>query len=371
MRSPRRLAAATLAVIGSIVATLLLLEIALRVLYVFDPNTVDALMNARTAPPGDELTLGDIIRLTDDPRIAYELRPGIEGEFRGIPLSVNSLGMRGPDRTWSKEAGTFRIAALGDSHTFGWGVANQDTFVSVLARRLDERLPKRRVEAWNLGVPGYNTVQEVADLERRIDRLKPDLLVLLWVANDADLPNFLRKKPDPWTLEKSYLRDLVRRRLKILRGRRVLPLDLLVVDADEHGRYMLDRTRVPEEYWRLFGHDHMMAALRRLAEIAGRGNLPLVIVFDWNDVGPLLRGETDNVLPEGVRQIARQCEAMGYLVVDTQHRMARYLESHNLPPSALWVSGEDPHPNAARHRLIAEEILATLDQTGIHLTRKN
>jgi uncharacterized protein DUF3800 len=44
--------------------------------------------------------------------------------------------------------------------------------------------------------------------------------------------------------------------------------------------------------------------------------------------------------------------------------IGRYLQEHHLDASALWLSSSDPHPSALRHRLIAEELFASLVRSG-------
>src|SRR5437870_1072339 len=85
------------------------LELATRVVTAWRATDLDAIRNRPPPTPGGELQLGDIIRPHGDDRIVYELRPGVRGRFLGQELSINSLGMRGPERQLDKSAGTFRI----------------------------------------------------------------------------------------------------------------------------------------------------------------------------------------------------------------------------------------------------------------------
>lgn len=75
------------------------------------------------------------------------LEPGFGGTYSNaeysIPITINSRGLRGPERPTAKPAGTYRILAIGDSFTFGQGVADADTWV--------RRLERAGVEAINAG----------------------------------------------------------------------------------------------------------------------------------------------------------------------------------------------------------------------------
>ena len=129
--------------------------------------------------------LADIYAPDADPRIGYTMKANYLGEAFGVPLATNSLGFRG--REWSpvKAASALRIALLGDSHAFGYGVAFAETCGELLAQRLAARLG-RPVEVLDFGVVGYNTAQELAVLEAKALPLQPDLVLVLTCNNDAD-----------------------------------------------------------------------------------------------------------------------------------------------------------------------------------------
>lgn len=120
-----------------------------------------------------------------DPRIRYTMKQSHTGEAFGAPLSTNSLGFRGREWSQAKAGGTLRIALLGDSHAFGYGVAFEQTFGELLAQRLEARL-HRPVEVLNFSVVGYNAVQELAVLEGKVLPMLPDLVLVLTCGNDAD-----------------------------------------------------------------------------------------------------------------------------------------------------------------------------------------
>ena len=100
-----RIAANTALILGSILFTLLLLEVSFRIMTAFDHNNLDTLMSKGDMPDTRKMRLGDIIRLHPDNMVVYELRPGTQGEFMGQPLSINTLGMRDKERKLEKEPG--------------------------------------------------------------------------------------------------------------------------------------------------------------------------------------------------------------------------------------------------------------------------
>ena len=161
-------------------------------------NTLDDL-RASIASVGDSEESGSgasfrsIITPHPDDRIIYELRPNIDVTFQNVRVNTNSCGMRGPERSITKPPKTYRIALLGDSFSFGWGV-DQD---KIFAQRLEDNLNKAatggtRVEVLNFGVPGYSTFQEVYRFLDSGKDFMPDAILVYYVENDFGLPFFVR-----------------------------------------------------------------------------------------------------------------------------------------------------------------------------------
>lgn len=120
-----------------------------------------------------------------DPELGQRLAPGYDGWFAGVPVRINSLGFRDSrDYALAKAPGTFRILILGDSVTFGHGALANTTYPYLLEQRLKQWRPGIDWQVWNLGVPGYNTTQELKYLERVGPRYQPDLSIVGFFEND-------------------------------------------------------------------------------------------------------------------------------------------------------------------------------------------
>jgi hypothetical protein len=128
------------------------------------------------------------------------LAAGYDGWFAGVPVRTNSLGFRDPrEYAIDKPPGTFRVIVIGDSVTFGHGAVYEATYPFLLEQRLQRWRSDVRWEVWNLGVPGYNTRQELTLLKEIGPRIQPDLVVVGFYPNDltgnesAGEPNFMRR----------------------------------------------------------------------------------------------------------------------------------------------------------------------------------
>jgi hypothetical protein len=75
--------------------------------------------------------------------------------------------------------GTVRILFLGDSVTFGLGVAEEDSYPRVIEALLNGSRTDSRasVEVLNSAIPGYNTIQELAQLRELGLAFQPQLVV--------------------------------------------------------------------------------------------------------------------------------------------------------------------------------------------------
>ncbi len=127
------------------------------------------------------LELG-LMRVVDGEDIlVYDLNPGARGYAWQADIQVNAHGFR--DRDFRpKEPGTLRILALGDSATFGVKLPREVLWPAEIERAL--RKEGRKVEVFNLGIVGYDVLEEVALLEKHVEGLSPDKVVVAYHPND-------------------------------------------------------------------------------------------------------------------------------------------------------------------------------------------
>jgi hypothetical protein len=128
-----------------------------------------------------------------DPVLVQRFAPHYSGWFAGVPIRINNLGMRDPrDYAIEKQPNTFRILLLGDSVAFGHGSIYEHTYAHLLEQRLKTWRPDVDWQIWNAGVPGYNSSQELAYLERAGPVYKPDLVIVGFHPNDVTSNEIVR-----------------------------------------------------------------------------------------------------------------------------------------------------------------------------------
>lgn len=137
--------------------------------------------------------------LRDQPPMyrAHEVRvrdlvPGFEGRLAerefDTAVRINSLGYRQPEFSPERK-GEIRIVVVGDSFTFGYGVEEDESFVSVMAAEL-VRCGVRSAQVVNGGVPGRWLDSYYLELKTRLLALDPDVvLVGLFLGNDLASPD--------------------------------------------------------------------------------------------------------------------------------------------------------------------------------------
>lgn len=135
------------------------------------------------------LRLGEASRMIrNDPELFWKLVPDTRIPEDAWPFfGVISNGQSLREDQWipvEKPGGQTRILFLGDSCTFGYGVAYDQAFPHVVESMLRGK-PGKEVECINAGVPGYTLFQGWRYLITEGLRYQPDLVVLNFGWNDS------------------------------------------------------------------------------------------------------------------------------------------------------------------------------------------
>jgi lysophospholipase L1-like esterase len=91
-----------------------------------------------------------------------------------------------------------RVVCLGDSFTFGWGIGDAGAYPLQLEALLAADLGPGRVEVTNLGMPDFNTSNELRAWRKLARPLAPDVVVLGWYLNDVQPDNLGPRYTDSW-----------------------------------------------------------------------------------------------------------------------------------------------------------------------------
>jgi hypothetical protein len=302
-------------------------------------------------------------------RFVYDGNPrGYFGPANEVEHTTNSLGFRGQEFAVSNRDGrlvatkagsTVRIVFLGDSFTFGEGVRDEDAYPVRTAALLQHEHPSGgpRFEAYNLGVCGYNTTQELALLEHVGLTLKPDCVVLGYVLNDAEPPLF---EFDPRT-------NAVRRARRAVEegaGDPVPPDRWLYQLRIPRLVWQLaanrDRTRrTLAHYQALYqenspGWQESRRALRQIIARCHEARVPCYVLLF-----PILYDLSDAYPFQAIHaKVRAEVEGLDATLIDVFPRVK------GQRAESLWVHPTDQHPNERVQRLAAEALATALRARG-------
>ena len=95
---------------------------------------------------------------------------------------TNSMGFRMEKEVSDiKDPGNLRVLILGDSHTQGFEVQQNETFSELLNKK---NCQKKKLEVINTGISGTGTSEHLITLLYLMDKLKPDIIIEAFYPND-------------------------------------------------------------------------------------------------------------------------------------------------------------------------------------------
>ena len=262
--------------------------------------------------------------------VSHVHRPNSSATLMGAPISLNSLGDRGPELS-AKNERTKRVLVLGSSVTLGWGVPLPEVFSSALETRLNTERPfgpDYRFEFVNAGIGNYNTKFQYVLFKRQYPVVKPDLVILHYFIRDAEPIGMGRDNP---ILKHSYLAAFLYNRVQLLGPRKSL---------FEHyrGLYAGDSAS-----WR-----ETRAIVSEMKQTLDRDRVPLLVMI-VPDIHDLSR---TSPYAELYATMERAFVAAG---VPTLNTFAAFQAEFGGREQELWIQSDDPHPNARGHKLMADE----------------
>ncbi len=164
-------------------------------------------------PIGVYMATRNIVQLTHselspDLMLGYIPKAGIAKPFRNrefnVMVKINSMNLRDREYSLQKPEGIERIAVMGDSFVFGWGVENDEVFTEVL-----ENQYLKNTEVLNFGVSGYAAFQELERLKNEGLRFHPDkVLFFLYGTPEGYVDYGAEQEEFQPTLKQKFVRFL-------------------------------------------------------------------------------------------------------------------------------------------------------------------
>ena len=303
-------------------------------------------------------------------------QPNGHGKQAGVPVSFNGFGFRDAERSPVPAPGTVRVLALGDSVTFGLGVAQDQTFPRQTERLLNaaaSRSSSGPVEVLNMGMPGYNTLHELAQLRELGLSLQPKAVVVGFLYNDIELSSAQKGAAVVAEQKQSLLRSaksglngtwlwlkqhsLFAAWLSPRLGNALRPLG--VKGFGQVGE-IKDQYVDSNPNWR-----RMQEALLEMKRLTAERNIELVVM-----IIPAMAKFSDATYPikEYHQAVAAFCHSNGIKVLDL---LPAFWGGDG---TQYWISATDGHPNAEGQKIIAQALAgylvpllpsATLQMTGM------
>jgi hypothetical protein len=294
---------------------------------------------------------------TDQPY--YLLRPNQDYLWEGIPVHINSHGLRTEEFVIPKPVNTYRVLNLGDSVVFGWEVHQEDTYGKQLERALNQRDDGFQYEVINAGIPAWNLESERSFLLQEGLEYQPDLVILdITVVNDIygrgpgggeerTVFQWLRDHTYSWPFLTTQARFLLAKQ----RGPEAIPV--LNPPKNASAYYPLD---VDSRVW-----DRSWGWVMEMHEACRQRGVDFVVVvfptaFQLNSAGH------PNVPQEVLGDRAEQAEVELIDLFPVYRQVCDEAETgacegyENLLFADVWM-----HPNPMGHQLAAAEIEILID----------
>jgi lysophospholipase L1-like esterase len=280
-----------------------------------------------------------------DDGLGWRMAAGYDGEFaKETHVAINSIGLRDYEYA-DKQPNEMRVLSLGDSYAFGHGVEHEEIYAKRLEAKLRERLGKADTHVISAGVDGYNTRQIASEFARLAPLLKPDFVIITFVAGNDVAENAIFERqlqtrlqsPVGFIAQNSHLARL------ILRA--------------SFGPHFFIANRSQKNI------DYTIECYERLEKKLADAEIPyLVLIIPARHqvdpsvhIGALLVSAVDanDYLMRQNRRIAAHFEETGVSYIDlfpvlTNKEQPTYFD-------------DDPHTNAYGHDLIADAIVEQIE----------
>jgi lysophospholipase L1-like esterase len=252
-----------------------------------------------------------------------------------------------PDADADPFGSATRIVAIGDSFTRGVWLPAEQAYPALLQDDLERS--GLRVEVFNLGWPGSNTLDQVEIVRDALSRYRPGLVLLGFFVNDVEKSRAEQRDEHRaprekrgvgarlWALRNEWYL------FRYLRPRLLLVLHELGFEAPQSLRYA---GKIDAEYAENGDRFRLcQEALLGIRELCAASGTPILVV-----VIPAMESFENYPFPNYHRAVISFCEEAGIAVHDLLPEFC------GRKPLELRVSLLDNHPNEEAYRVMATSI---------------
>ena len=258
------------------------------------------------------------------------------GIFENMEIKINSLGFRDREYSVAKPSDVYRIIVLGSSITLGWGVPQNKVYTEIVEERLNENLRNEKIEIINASVGNFNTTREVEYFFERCSYLNPDMVILSFFVNDAEI---LSPPTDNYFMNNSQLAVLLWSRLQHLSRRMGLRKDSVEyykeMYADENPGWLKSQkalTRIADYVKK----EHKRALVTMIPDMQNLQSYSLSFIHD---------------------KVEKKTRSLSFEFIDF-YDVLKTIQSND-----IFVIPGDPHPNIETHRIMADYLYDYLSES--------
>ncbi|MCO5143577.1 MAG: GDSL-type esterase/lipase family protein [Oligoflexia bacterium] len=262
------------------------------------------------------------IKINVDDARSHIHRESASSYLMGVDLKTNSFGFRNHEISKNSSKDVYRVIAIGDSFTLGWGVEEASAYPQKLESLLKQKC--NNIEVINAGIGNYNLEQIGKYVEKNLLSLNPSALIYGFYWNDAE-PT--QKEPSSWIVKNSYLALFLRK----------VQMRLFYYRTTENNFLNYYSKTFQDDSWIRFSE-----AASHLIRLTKEHNIPLYVLLL-----PELRTRGEKKVTDVYAKVEKLFRVNNVPVTNLQDQLPGEL-------AAYWVDSTDPHPNAKAQKIFSE-----------------
>ncbi len=274
-----------------------------------------------------------VTRPSDNKKLMWEYKPyGMIYNTR-VTYRLNRYGYRDFDyKVRERPEGVYRIAFAGDSVTLGFAVTDEVTFVRQYNNFANQKYPKMKIQAMNFAVDGYNTLHVLEMIKTRVLPFEPNKVVYVFCLNDFILDSASGYKTEYFDPPVSFFW-------------KKLETAYYEYSGIEYHQFYYNRNR-----------DTVFDAILEMKDALEKAKVGFyVVVMPVLPAGKFAGGTFANYSLTGMhREIGAFLQENHIAYHDL---LDAFLKNTNPPKN---FQGDIWHPNPDGHRMIAEELTASI-----------